>query len=440
MPPLCKHFLEFLGFLFIRCSFLRCFLLKLTCIIHLLISHASLSVTNQHLVVAFEYLDMAPQVLSRSQGDFFLRGLTSEPPQRSDGRHLLAFRSLDIETSVAAQANGSSQITLGGTEIFCGIKAEVRSFGDDSDDEDDEAEFQTQDEQELASESRKTGRIKCSVDYSQSLVHSFDNKTLDALSISLSSMVNSAFSPRSCPLPLHQLLIIANAKHWTIYIDLLVNSLSGGNLFDAAFAAIFAAFYDTRVPATRGVAFEAPATLDAAGNAVEGAFANGQGDLDQMGIKGLLKKKPKAGASGPQQRGNGSTSKVVDFELEHSGEDGAALDGRQNLPLCITVNILPSSYLLDADVDEEACVGSRVQVLATRSAKVLAVRTEGTEEISFKRVSEAIRIGSVQAARLADALLDQLSRANGSEEDEEDVAAAEGAAQEPAQSEMDIDA
>lgn len=375
---------------------------------------------------------MAPSVLSRSQGDFLLRGLTSDPPQRSDGRHLLAFRALEVETSVAAQANGSSQITLGGTEIFCGIKAEVRSFGDDSDDEDEEAEFQTQDEQELASESRKTGRIKCSVDYSQSLVHSFDSKTLDALSISLSSVVNSTFSPRSCPLPLHQLLIIANAKHWTIYIDLLVNSLSGGNLFDAAFAAIFAAFYDTRVPATRGVAFEAPATLDQEGNAVQGAFSNSQGDLDQMGIKGLLKKKPKGTVGTVGRGGAGTGSKVVDFELEHSGEDGTALDGRQNLPLCITVNILPNSYLLDADVDEEACVGSRVQVLATRHAKVLSVRTEGTEEISFKRVSEAIRIGSVQAARLADALLDQLARSSGLDEDAE--------AQGNGRSSMEVDA
>ncbi|SPO20134.1 related to exosome complex exonuclease [Ustilago trichophora] len=380
---------------------------------------------------------MAPQVLSRSQGDFFLRGLTSDPPQRSDGRHLLAFRSLDIDTGVAAQANGSSQITLGGTEIFCGIKAEVRSFGDDSDDEDDEAEFQTQDEQELASESRKTGRIKCSVDYSQSLVHSFDSKLLDSLSVSLSSMVNSAFSPRSCPLPLHQLLIIANAKHWTIYIDLLVNSLSGGNLFDAAFAAIFAAFYDTRVPQTRGVAFEAPATLDESGNAVQGAFANAQGDLDQMGIKGLLKKKPKVGGAGPARNGSGPASKVVDFELEHSGEDGAILEGRQDLPLCITVNILPNSYLLDADVDEEACVGSRVQVLATRSSKVLSVRTEGTEEISFKRVSEAIRIGSIQAARLADALLNQLSRSSGLDEEDDTE---DATPQAPAQGPMDVDA
>ncbi|CBQ67871.1 related to exosome complex exonuclease [Sporisorium reilianum SRZ2] len=379
---------------------------------------------------------MPPQVLSRSQGDFFLRGLTSDPPQRSDGRHLLAFRSLDVDTGVAAQANGSSQITLGGTEIFCGIKAEVRSFGDDSDDEDEEAEFQTQDDLDLASESRKTGRIKCSVDYSQSLVHSFDSKVLDSLSISLSSMVNSAFSPRSSPLPLHQLLIIANAKHWTIYIDLLVNSLSGGNLFDASFAAIFAAFYDTRVPVTRGVAFEAPATLDESGNAMQGAFANAQGDLDQMGIKGLLKKKPKANASVATRTGSGASSKVVDFELEHSGEDGAALDGRQDLPLCITVNILPNSYLLDADVDEEACVGSRVQVLATRTSKVLSVRTEGTDDISFKRVSEAIRIGSVQAARLADALLNQLATSAGPDDDDDQ----DQAAQASARGSMDIDA
>lgn len=379
---------------------------------------------------------MAPQVLSRSQGDFFLRGLTSDPPQRSDGRHLLAFRSLDVETGVAAQANGSSRITLGGTEILCGIKAEVRSFGDDSDDEDEEAEFRTQDELELASESRKMGRIKCSVDYSQSLIHSFDSKSLDSLSISLSSMVNSTFSPRSCPLPLQQLLIIANAKHWTIYIDLLVNSLSGGNLFDAAFAAIFSAFYDTRVPVTRGVAFEAPTTLDASGKTVQGAFANAQGDLDQMGIKGLLKKKPKSNAAGPSRNGAGPSSKVVDFELEHSGEDGTTLEGRQDLPLCITVNVLPNSYLLDATVDEEACIGSRVQVLATRSSKVLCVRSEGTEEIPFKRVSEAIHIGTVQAARLADALLQELTNtaAPNDVEDQDDLVHASS------QGSMDVDA
>lgn len=250
-------------------------------------------------------------------------------------------------------------------------------------------------------------------------------------------MVNAAFSPRSCPLPLHQLLIIANAKYWTIYIDILVNSLSGGNLFDAAFAAIFAAFYDTRVPATRGVAFEAPATLDQDGNAVQGAFSNSQGDLDQMGIKGLLKKKPKTAVAGSQRKGASPSSKVVDFELEHNGEDGAALDGRNDLPLCITVNILPNSYLLDADVDEEACVGSRVQVLATRSSKVLSVRTEGTEEISFKRVGEAIQIGSVQAARMADALLNQLARSSGLNE-EEDVD--EAVEEDAAQGSMDLDA
>lgn len=272
---------------------------------------------------------------------------------------------------------------------------------------------------------------------SPSLVHSFDSKVLDALSVSLSSMVNSAFSPRSCPLPLHQLLIIANAKHWTIYIDLVVNSLSGGNLFDAAFAAIFAAFYDTRVPATRGVAFEAPATLDEAGNAVQGAFANSQGDLDQMGIKGLLKKKPKVNAAAPLRNGAGPTSKVVDFELEHSGEDGAVLDGRQDLPLCITVNILPNSYLLDANVDEEACIASRVRVLATRTSKLLSVRTEGTEEIPFKRVTEAIRVGTVQAARLAEAVLNQLASSTGL--DSEDTG--DGAAQDDVlDGPMDVDA
>ncbi|PWZ02559.1 ribosomal protein S5 domain 2-like protein [Testicularia cyperi] len=375
---------------------------------------------------------MAPQALSRSQADFFLRGLTSDPPQRADGRHLLAFRPVELDTGIAAQANGSAQIDLGGTQVYCGIKAEVTNYGDDDDDEDGEAEFQSQDDQDsLGADSQGTGRVKCTVDYSQSLIHSFDSKQLEMLSVSLSSMVNSAFSSRSSPLPLQQLVIIANAKHWTVYIDLVVNSLSGGNLFDAAFASIFSALYDTRIPLTRGVAFEAPATLDAAGNAVSGAFENAQGDLDQMGIKGLLKKKPKSTAT-PQRKGkNPGRSKIVDFELENSSHAGSLLAGRDELPLCITVNILPASYLLDATVDEEACIPARVQVLASSSARVLAVRTEGSQEIPFKRISEAVQIGSVQAARLAQALIQQLSLVIGDDdeddEDDEDDPQASGA-------------
>lgn len=359
---------------------------------------------------------MAPQVLSKSQADFFLRGLTSDPPQRSDGRPLLAFRPLDVDTAIASQANGSAQVNLGGTEIYCGIKAEVSTFGED-DDEDEEGggDFQTQDEHEQAGESKSMGRIKCSVDYSQSLVHSFDNKILETLSVSLSSMVNSVFSSRSSPIPLRQLVIIDNAKHWTVYIDLLVNSLAGGNLFDAAFASIFSALYNTRIPTTRGVAFEAPATLDAS----EGAFSNAQGDLDQMGIKGLLKKKPKNTA--PKRKGPAaaSNSKVVDFELENNGQDGSLLSGRQDLPLCITVNILPESYVLDANVDEEACLSARVQVLASQSANVLAVRMDGTQEIPYKRISEAVQIGSVQASRLAQALIQQFSLQSNPADDDE---------------------
>lgn len=46
-------------------------------------------------------------------------------PTRNDARPLFASRPIQISYGVFPQANGSSQVKLGETEVVCGIKLEV---------------------------------------------------------------------------------------------------------------------------------------------------------------------------------------------------------------------------------------------------------------------------------------------------------------------------
>ncbi|EPQ26201.1 uncharacterized protein PFL1_06136 [Pseudozyma flocculosa PF-1] len=377
---------------------------------------------------------MPTHALSRAQSDFFLSGLTADPAQRHDGRSLLAFRPLHVESDIAAQANGSATVNLGGTHVVCGVKAEVRSFADDLEDQeaddlagDDDYDDLDADQDGDGTPSTGRGKVKCSIECSQSILHTFDARHIDTLTASLTSTVSSVFSARSSPIPLSQLVIIPRAKHWTLYVDILVTSLSGGNLFDAVFAAIFAALYGTRVPTTRGVAFEAPSTVSATGDdgSTRGAFENVKGDLDQMGIKGLLRSNKEAAQARGAAAGDGAgtkaaSNKIVDFELENQQDEGFRLEARENVPLCITVNVLPKTYLLDATIDEEACIPSRVHVIASRTGRIHAVKVQGSQEIASGRINEAIRIGTTQASRLADALRAQLDAEAGDDEDQEE--------------------
>ena len=286
---------------------------------------------------------MAPYTLSRSQADYFLTGLTSDPPVRHDGRQLLHFRPVEVEAGVAPHSNGSASVNLGGTSVLCAITAEVTTFSEDSDDEDDDDD---NGDGQVPS-SRNRGKIVASVECSQALQHTFDSRHLETISTTLTALLTSLFSSaKSSPIPLAQLIVIPNAKRWTVTVQVHIDSLSGGNAYDAVFAAVFSALYDTRIPLTRGVAFQAPVTDQAAGG--QGAFENAQGDLDQLGIKGLVKSKSKfaKGTAYANAGAGANQSKIVDFELENNYDDGYPLAGREDVPVCVTVNIVSLSLFL----------------------------------------------------------------------------------------------
>lgn len=156
----------------------------------------------------------------------------------------------------------------------------------------------------------------------------------------MTALLGTVLASTSSPLSAAQLEIVPGARAWTLYLDAQLLSLDGGNVPDALFAAAHAAMRDARLPRTRAVAFEAPTGSSGSGHlqdttvppegkgAQGGALSNEGGDLDRMGIKGMLK------------------SKAVDFELDDLWDEGAPLQGAEDLPVCVTVNLVSIAFNL----------------------------------------------------------------------------------------------
>ena len=76
---------------------------------------------------------MAASLLSKSERAYIQSSLQANPPLRADGRALLDFRTVLLETGVAQLANGSARLNIGkmsqegggGTEIMAAVKLEV---------------------------------------------------------------------------------------------------------------------------------------------------------------------------------------------------------------------------------------------------------------------------------------------------------------------------
>lgn len=64
---------------------------------------------------------------------------------RQDGRNKTEYRKITVSTGVIGQANGSARVSLGGTEILCGVKLDT---------------------EDLHENDANAGKVVCSVDWS----------------------------------------------------------------------------------------------------------------------------------------------------------------------------------------------------------------------------------------------------------------------------------
>ena len=100
----------------------------------------------------------------------------------------------------------------------------------------------------------------------------------------------------------------------------------------------------------------------------------------------------------------GSSTTAVDYSLADEWDDGAPLEGRDDLPVCITVSPISSGYLLDATLEEEEALGVSVNVLASSSGRLYGVRQRGKRGLEPSVLHESIQVGIRYAQQLAGTL------------------------------------
>lgn len=331
---------------------------------------------------------MPSAALSRAERSYILDGLVAAPPHRQDGRGLTEFRTLEVASPTTPQADGSARVLLGSTEVLCGIKAEMETYtpprvhcqaGSTS--------------QEFSPWLPPTPRVQTSVEYSPALLHEHTATTLSMLTCTVQDMLSACFglhADQFGPLLARQFVVVPNAKFWTLYIDVHVISWSGGNVFDALFAAVATALWSTQLIETKMLAMDTTTSQHGQETAPD-ATAD-----DQVGMKFITRGKRTA----PGQTG----AHPVDFALESEWDAGVPLDGRNEVPVCISVYPVGDAFLLDPTLEEEAALPSSIAVLASATGRLYGIRQRGEGELAIATIQKATELGVYYARQLAPTL------------------------------------
>ncbi|KAI0665577.1 ribosomal protein S5 domain 2-like protein [Trametes maxima] len=320
---------------------------------------------------------MATQLVSKAERAYIQASLQSSPPLRADGRGLLDFRTVVLETGVAPLANGSARLNVGkmshegggGTEVLAATKLEVEDIetGDGVD----------------------GGRVVCSVSCSPSAYPHLSSNALDELQHDLTVILQQTIGHPS--LHPQNLTIIPRKKSWLLNLDVVILS-DAGNTVDALFMASRAALWDTKVPRTRAVEYHAPETSRSAN--------------DSTGAMDVDNRETIPTSSGFDTREMVRTA--TDFELPDYWDEGEVLQSQEKWPVCVTLNLIPPTHFLDATLPEEASVPLRMHFMfsfaSLSSPKLQSMRLSGPGELDMAQIKSYIADGERYAHELFNAL------------------------------------
>ncbi|CAO1622836.1 unnamed protein product [Parajaminaea phylloscopi] len=305
---------------------------------------------------------MAPP-LSLAQSSFLLSSLLSDKPHRLDQRGLLDPRALVLDPAVEA---ASATVTLGETSLSCRVSTQVVKANDQVDEEDrddpaagDEGDadgatglwtvaVQTSPGCEVPLRNGGNSSTSGNVELDASLEvlagllkrHLLATFPVDQFIILESPAFTESSNPSSSSSSTHLVSSrerLRGATFWGLSIDVTIHSMAGGNLYDAIWAAVYAALFRTRIPRTREVAY-APPDSTSRKDATDV-------DMEDVGIKSL--------------KGKGGKARAIDFELVDVWDEGLPIKGMESMGVGLTLGMLPNhSHLLDPSLDEELCLPS----------------------------------------------------------------------------------
>ena len=97
----------------------------------------------------------------------------------------------------------------------------------------------------------------------------------------------------------------------------------------------------------------------------------------------------------------GKTTRAVrggdDWDLDTEGSGVEYLVGREELPVLVTLNLVPGStaVFLDATPQEESTCLDKVHLFFTAGGKICGIRTEGTEGVDATRIRVLLEVSLV---------------------------------------------
>jgi len=146
--------------------------------------------------------------------------------KRFDGRKILAYRDIKVETGISNKAEGSARVRLGKTEVLVGVKMETAEPYPDSPDK---------------------GNLTVSCDLLPMASPRFEQGPPKFPAIELPRLVDRALR-ESGMIDFHKLVITPKEKVWTIMVDIYpVND--DGNIIDASAIGAAVALKQVRLPA-----------------------------------------------------------------------------------------------------------------------------------------------------------------------------------------------
>ncbi|KAF9421040.1 Exosome complex component RRP42 [Entomortierella beljakovae] len=283
-----------------------------------------------------------PSLISPAERDYILKGI--ECNIRADGRQRSDYREVTIETGVVSQTSGSARVRIaGGTDILVSVKAEIGPVQVDP----------------VTGDGADKGQIVCSVECAPSASQQFEGRGADDLNNELTQMMtrflsdntnaavnkssDSSSKPPAGPggINLSKLCIIPGQQCWVLFVDALVMDY-GGNLMDAIFMGARAAIYDTKIPKTQ-----------------------------------------------VQDLGDGQ----FEFEVLDDVEDTDVVEGREDMPVCVTLNKIGARHIVDASPLEELCTEAKLVVSVNKSGEICGLQKGHDGGIEPSLLLEMIQFG-----------------------------------------------
>ncbi len=154
----------------------------------------------------------------------YVRKLADEG-KREGGRDFEQYREIKIETGIAAKAEGSARVVIGGTELWAGVKLSVDKPFSDRPEE---------------------GVLIVNAEFDPLASPDFEPGPPSESAVELARVVDRGLRESKC-IQLEKLCITPNEKVWVINVDVQVMN-HDGNLIDAASLASIAALLSAKLP------------------------------------------------------------------------------------------------------------------------------------------------------------------------------------------------